>query len=143
MVRKTKHRGQSASFMRSINPNLHNKGVKKTMAKRRMSRRSHRRYSHHSKGMKGGLMKYLMMAAGYGVVRAPVAGMTAPLVNKVYPSAYSGSLGNGLVGYGLYKYGSGTMKEVGKVALIVELANVGASVNLGAITGGSSSGSVF
>lgn len=143
-----KRRGQSAAFMRSINPYLHrgrskNKRGQSAMVRHRRVRRVGRR-SRSSSG-KQSLMKMLLIALGYGVVRNPIANFTAPMVSKVINTAYNDHIGNGVLAFAAMKFGSGMIKEAGKVALIAEVASAGTGFNFANLTGqaSSSQGYVF
>jgi hypothetical protein len=146
-----KRRGQSAAFMRSINPNLRHRRTSRKLNKRRNStmvkhRRMSKRRSHRSSssGGKQNIFKTLMYAAGYGLVRNPLANMTAPIVNKVVQTPYNDHIGNGVVAFAAMKFGKGMIREVGKVALIAEAASAATGINFMNLGGQTqSSGYVF
>lgn len=143
MVKHKKHRGQSAAFMRSINPHLRH-SRKSKLNKRSFTMVRHKRKGRKSSVSRQGLMKTLLYAFGYGVVRNPLTNVTTPIVNKVIATPYNDHIGNGVVAYAAMKFGSGMIREVGKVALIAEVASAGTGVNIGNITGSqNSSGYVF
>jgi len=141
-----KKRGQSAAFMRSINPNLHrrkskNKRGSKTMVKHR--RKSAKRRSGRSAGQKQNLMKSLVYALGYGLVRNPIANFTTPMVSKVISTPYNDHVGNGAAAFAAYKFGKGMIREVGKVALIAEVASATTGFSFGSRAASSNNGYVF
>lgn len=145
-----KKRGQSAAFMRSINPNLRHRRTAKKLNKRGQTamvkhRRKSGKRSHRSSGTKGSFLKTLLMAAGYGAVRNPIANFTTPLINKVVATPWNDHIGNGIAGLAAYKFGKGMVKEVGKVVVMVEVASAATGINFGNLTGQSqtSSGYVF
>jgi len=137
-----KRRGQSAAFMRSINPHLR-RGTSIKQGQTKMRKRKSVRRSHKSSG-KQGLMKSLLIAAGYGVVRNPIASFTTPMVDKVISTPYNDHIGNGAAALLAYKFGSGMIREAGKVALMVEAASAATGViNLGGTTTSGTNGYVF
>jgi hypothetical protein len=141
-----KRRGQSAAFMRSINPHLRrgkSKIKSRTTTMRRRKSKSGRR-SHKSYGSKQSLLKTLMYAVGYGVVRNPIANFTTPMVDKVISTPYNDHIGNGAVALLAYKFGSGAIREAGKVALMVEAASASTGlINIGGTTSSGLSGYTF
>jgi hypothetical protein len=147
-----KHKGQSASFMRSINPHLkhsssaHRKinkrgSVNFSMArKRRSSRRSYtrfakRRYSRHSGGGIDGLALGTGVYFAYSLFAEPM--ISSAIGESIEPIVEVAG------GYLLSKNKNKYVRDFGKVAFVVGLLKLGHTYITPMIGGASSSGSSF
>lgn len=69
----------------------------------------------------------------YGAGRGYALNAAAPLLSKIPISGYQGELGGALLSWGLAKFGSGFIRDVGMAGLTVENASVGAKLAQGII----------
>lgn len=128
---KKKHRGQSASFMRSINPHLHSKkSLKGGAIMARRKKRHSRKYSNMGgKGLKG----IMLGAVAYGAVRQYASNALTPLTSKIPLGTLSDEAVMGIASYLLYKKTKGLPSEIGKAGLYIELARVGEAIVSGQV----------
>jgi hypothetical protein len=132
-----KRRGQSAAFMRSINPHFH-KRKHHSMAKRKHSRKSRSRRSFGSEN----LMTPVMSGLIYGAGRSYLSNIAVPITSKIPAGAYADNVLFGAAAYYGAKKNVMGMKGACKAILAIEAAMVGAKA-LNGISGGSSSEAGF
>lgn len=140
---KSRRKGRSAAFMRSINPYLNKRRKSRstrrgvTMPRRRKSRRSFRRMS--SGGLKP--MQVLIGGGIYGAVRSKLSNLLAPITSKVP----LGTIGDEAVLFvAAQQLGKRmrdkTIKSVASAAMAVEAARIGEAMIDGSAFGTSSNG---
>jgi len=133
--RKTKKKGRSAAFMRSINPFLKRKRSKSKLNGQSMAkRRGRKRYSRKGSSIsKKGLISVIVGGILYGASRKYISDKLSPITAKVPMGAYSDNVVMAGVSYGAMKYGKklpfgSYISEAGKVGLGVESALAGADL---------------
>lgn len=137
---KRKHRGQSAAFMRSINPNLKNRKVNKGRSSSTpMARRKSRRTSRRSRGYSSGNLIKEVAVGGAGYLaykyllssKIPLQGNTLNMAEAIGSYLLATKVRNPM------------LKSVGKVGFIIEALGLADGVLAGAMSGGTSMSGPF
>lgn len=137
-----KRRGQSAAFMRSINPFLKKRrsvrGSSSFMVKRRRSGRGSKNF-----GLKK--MSGLLVGAGiYGALRERISDGIAPLTSKIPIGSIADEVVLLFAGSLVAKKTKGMLSDVGRAAAVIEASRIGVALSDGsAFSRGMSSSSSF
>jgi len=139
-----KRRGQSAAFMRSINPNIRKsrstkRGQNTRMARRnRRSRKSRRMFGSSKSGIKP--LSLLLGGGIYGAVRQKASDALAPITSKIPLGNLSDEALLFGLGYLVHKKVSNKIvKDIALSAMAVESARMGEAIITGQVGLGSSS----
>ena len=101
------------------------------------------RRGRRSSGSSGSGITGAMIGGGlYGVARAPISNLAAPLTNMIPGGQYADEIAMGLISYFAAKKGSGMIRQAGLAGLTIESARVSEQITGGMLGsyGGSSMG---
>lgn len=136
MAKKSRRKGRSAAFMRSINPFLKSRSTRRGQKRMAKKRRTHS----FKRGSSVGAMAVLIGGGVYGAARSKLSDAIAPLTSKIPLGSIADEAALFGLGYlAARNIRNPLVKSVANACMVVEAARMGEAMITGTAFGNASS----